>query len=203
MCTVGSTLRSGPVPTERVPLRDRYINSYYGGCERRISTEVWTSPILAIGMCTVGSAWILISPRYVFCIICFFFFSLHQFGDVMGMLHWFASILCHDCSHRSIEQSIGWFLFSNGLVAQVQSHQTIHVHVIRAASNVHDVVATYMSRSIWGIGDITPVGVEELAHDHVQSSAMLIRSSRRYRGWLTSSPVFPLTIPDMVLSFFF
>jgi hypothetical protein len=76
MCTVGSTLRSGPVPTERVPLRDRYINSYYGGCERRISTEVWTSPILAIGMCTVGSAWILISPRYVFCIICFFFFFI-------------------------------------------------------------------------------------------------------------------------------
>ena len=29
MCTVGSTLRSGPVPTERVPLRDRYINSYF------------------------------------------------------------------------------------------------------------------------------------------------------------------------------
>jgi len=132
-----------------------------------------------------------------------FFFSSHQLGEVMGMLHWFASILCLDCSLRSIEQSIGWFLFSNGLVAQVQSHQTIHVHVIRAASNVHDVVATYMSRSIWGIGDITPVGVEELAHDHVQSSAMLIRLSRRYRGWLTSSPVFPLTIPDMVLSFFF
>ena len=143
------------------------------------------------------------SPRYVFFIICFFFFSLHQFGDVMGMLHWFASILCHDCSHRSIEQSIGWFLFSICLVAQVKSHQTIHAHVIRAASNVHDVVATYMLRSIWGIGDITPVRVEELAHDHMQSSAMLIRSSRRYRGWLTSSPVFPLTIPDMVLLFFF
>ena len=188
----------------RAPAGPLYKFVLHGGCERRISTEVWTSPIFAIGMCTVGSTQRSGPvPDMYFSLYASFFFSLHQFGDVMGMLHWFASILCHDCSHRSIEQSIGWFLFSNCLVAQVKSHQTIHAHVIRAASNVHDVVATYMLRSIWGNGDITPVRVEELAHDHMQSSAMLIRSSRRYRGWLTSSPVFPLTIPDMVLLFFF
>ena len=28
---------------------------HYGGRERWVFTETWTSPILAIGMCTVGS----------------------------------------------------------------------------------------------------------------------------------------------------
>ena len=119
------------------------------------------------------------------------------------MLHWFDSIPCHDCSLRSIEQSLGWFLFRNGVVAQVKSYHTIHVHGIYAISKAYEVIASSMLRSIWDDGDIIPVRVEGKVRDQVQSTAMLIRLSRRNRGWLTSSPVSPLIISPRVIIFFF
>ena len=38
----------------RVPARHLDHLVHYGGRERRVPTETWTSPMLDIGMCTVG-----------------------------------------------------------------------------------------------------------------------------------------------------
>jgi len=118
------------------------------------------------------------------------------------MLYRFNSIPCHDCSSRSIGQSLSWFLFRNWVVGQVKSHHTFHVHGIYAISKVYEVIATSIVCSIWDNGDIILVRVEGKVQNQVQSTAMLIRLSRRYRGWLTSSPVSSLTVPNMVLLFF-
>ena len=133
-----------------------------------------------------------------------YFFISHRFGDVKGMLYRFNSILCHDCSYRSLEQLHGWFLFRNCRVVQVTSYHTFHVHDIHAILKVYEDIAPIMLRSIWDTGDIIPVRVEGNVHDQVQNTAMLIRLSRRYRGWLTSSPESSLiTSPRVILIFFY
>ena len=119
------------------------------------------------------------------------------------MLYRFNSILCHDCSYRSLEQLHGWFLFRNCRVVQVTSYHTFHVHDIYAILKVYEDIAPIMLRSIWDTGDIIPVRVEGNVHDQVQNTAMLNRLSRRYRGWLTSSPESSLITSPRVIIFFF
>ena len=83
-------------------------------------------------------------------------------------------------------------------------YHTFHVHDIHAILKVYEDIAPIMLRSIWDTGDIIPVRVEGNVHDQVQNTAMLIRLSRRYRGWLTSSPESSLiTSPRVILIFFY
>jgi hypothetical protein len=94
-------------------------------------------------------------------------------------------------------------MFRICLVVQIQNYHNIHVHGRYAILKVHEAIALSMPRSIWDTGDTIPVSVEGKVRDQVQSTATLIRLSRKYRGWLTSSPVFPLITSPRVIIFFF
>ena len=157
----------------------------------------WTS--LLWNGANVGRITSRTSPNHTFT----FLFISHKFGYVIRMLQWYVSILYLDCSSRSFGQSFGRSSLRKYWMAQVNSLHTFRVHGTFAISKVKEVIAPSIVCSIWDIGDTIPVRVEGKVHNQVQSTAMLSRSSRRSRGWLTSSPASPLMISPRVIPFFF
>ena len=73
-------------------------------------------------------------------------------------------------------------MFRICLVVQNQKYHNIHVHGRYAILKVYEDIAIIMPRSIWDNGDTIPVSVEGKVRDQVQSTATLIRLSRKYRG---------------------